>query len=206
MEKKKNELLLIFTRNPELGKCKTRLAASIGDEAALEVYLQLLKHTESITRNLSCTKEVYFSEDPERDDLWSEKLFSKKLQQGQDLGERMCNAFKTGFQNAYQKIIIIGSDIYDLDTTTLQEAFEKLENHDYVLGPAKDGGYYLIGMKRLNESLFINKVWGTSSVLKNTLKDISNDKVFLLSERNDIDVYEDLKGVELFKPYLNKNS
>lgn len=206
MEKKKNELLLIFTRNPELGKCKTRLAASIGDKAALEVYLQLLKHTESITRNLQCTKEVYFSEDPERDDLWDEKLFSKKLQQGQDLGERMGNAFKTGFKNAYQKIIIIGSDIYDLDTATLQEAFEKLENHDYVLGPAKDGGYYLIGMKRLNESLFINKAWGTSSVLKNTLKDISNDKVFLLSERNDIDVYEDLKGVEVFKPYLNKNS
>ena len=201
----KKDLLLIFTRNPELGKCKTRLAASIGDKNALEVYLQLLEHTKNITQGLKCTKEVYFSEDIEKDTLWDKETFSKKLQKGEDLGEKMYNAFKLGFENGFENIVVIGSDIYDLDSDTLKKAFEQLEHHEYVLGPAQDGGYYLLGMKRLNPSLFKNKTWGTSSVLTETLKDIGEKSVFLLSERNDIDVYDDLKGIDLFESYLKPN-
>ncbi|WP_276388543.1 TIGR04282 family arsenosugar biosynthesis glycosyltransferase [Eudoraea chungangensis] len=198
----KKDLLLIFTRNPELGKCKTRLAASIGDKNALEVYLQLLEHTKNITQGLVCTKEVYFSEDIEKDTLWDKETFSKKLQKGEDLGEKMYNAFKLGFENGFENIVVIGSDIYDLDSDTLKKAFAQLEYHEYVLGPAQDGGYYLLGMKQLNPSLFKNKTWGTSSVLAETLKDIGEKSVLLLSERNDIDVYNDLKGIDLFESYL----
>ena len=80
------ELLLIFTRNPELGKVKKRLAAGIGDTAALKVYKYLLQHTVEITRNLQVEKWVYYSEEIPEEDMWDNEIFSKKIQQGEDLG------------------------------------------------------------------------------------------------------------------------
>lgn len=206
MNSYKTDLLLIFTRNPELGKCKTRLASSIGDHKALEVYIHLLNHTESIVRSIPCTKEVYFSEDSKKDSLWDNKIYNKKLQQGTDLGARMYHAFKNGFENGFSNIIIIGSDIYDLDSETITLAFEKLHTHDYVIGPAQDGGYYLLGMKKLDKALFENKKWGSSSVLQETIQSIGEKRIFLLPKRNDIDVYEDLLGIPLFEPYLKNNT
>ena len=89
---KNNNLLIIFTRNPELGKCKTRLAATIGNFAALEVYKLLLGHTVSITKNLGLDKEVYYSNKPIENDIWNSTIYHKKQQQGEDLGERMLHA------------------------------------------------------------------------------------------------------------------
>ncbi|MBT8293877.1 MAG: glycosyltransferase [Eudoraea sp.] len=202
LEENKERLLLIFTRNPKLGKCKTRLAATIGDQAALDIYMILLRHTAEITKDLNCSKEVHYTEEPGSNDLWDELIYSKHLQNGKDLGERMYNAFKTGYQKGYKKVIIIGSDIYDLNSETIEEAFTELENSDYVIGPAADGGYYLLGMKSINNKIFINKNWGTNSVLKDTLDDLRDKKVKLLQIKNDIDVYEDLKDIDVFQTYL----
>jgi glycosyltransferase A (GT-A) superfamily protein (DUF2064 family) len=178
-----NSLLLILTRNPELGKCKTRLAAKVGDKAALEIYQFLLQRTVSFTEHLRVEK-------------W------KKLQVGKDLGERMQNAFRDGFQAGFEKVIIIGSDMYHLEQADLEEAFSTLETHDYVIGPAEDGGYYLLGMKSLNQALFWNKQWGTDTVLADTMQDLKTESVALLNEKNDVDYYEDIKDIKAFEPFI----
>ena len=200
-----NELLLIFTRNPELGKVKTRLAASIGAEAALEVYKFLLKHTHEITRGLEITKQVYYSETIWEEDIWASSEFHKKLQSGNDLGARMKNAFEAGFTEGFSKIVIIGSDIYDISDEDIRNAFSALDNQQVVIGEAQDGGYYLLGMNRLHPKLFENKQWGTNTVFSDTLADLEDQTVFFLPMRNDIDLYEDLLDHEVFNPYTKAN-
>ena len=202
MEENTDRLLLIFTRNPKLGKCKTRLAAVIGDQAALDIYMILLRHTAEITKDLNCSKEVYYSEEIPENDLWDKDIYEKQLQEGNDLGERMYNAFKSGFQKGYQKIIIIGSDIYDLNSETIEAGFNSLENSDFVIGPAADGGYYLLGMNSLNHEVFLNKNWGSDKVLETTLNNLAHKKVTLLQTKNDIDVYEDLKEFDVFQSFV----
>lgn len=197
-----NNLLLIFTRNPELGKGKRRLAATVGDEAALDIYKFLLDHTVAITKNLYAEKEVYYSEEIWENDIWDNQKFGKKLQVGKDLGLRMANAFQEGFQNEYQKIIIIGSDMLDLSQEDLENAFKSLEKNDFVVGPAEDGGYYLLGMKKFMPALFKNKTWGTETVLKDTLADLENENTALLETKNDVDYYEDIKDIKAFEPFL----
>lgn len=198
------ELLLIFIRNPILGKCKTRLAASVGDRNALDIYNVLLLHTQKITQGLAVDKWVCYSDYIEENDVWRSPEYQKKLQQGQGLGNRMANAFIDGFSKGYKKIIIIGSDMYDLDQKEIEAAFSTLETNDYVLGPAMDGGYYLLGMKTLMPDLFVGKAWGTDTVLKNTLAHLTNEKYSLLSPKNDIDYYKDVKDIAIFKPFLKK--
>ncbi|VXB27820.1 conserved hypothetical protein [Maribacter litoralis] len=195
-------LLLIFTRNPELGKGKRRLAATIGDQAAFNIYKFLLDHTVTITKNLYAEKQVYYSEEIWEDDIWDNKKFAKKLQSGDDLGARMANAFQEGFQNEYQKIIIIGSDMLDLSQEDLEAAFKALKKNDFVIGPAEDGGYYLLGMKKFMPELFKNKSWGTETVLKDTLADLENETTTLLETKNDVDYYEDIKDIDAFAPFL----
>lgn len=197
-------LILIFTRNPELGKVKTRLAASIGEENALEIYKHLLEHTRKVTLETNFDKRVLYSEEINTSDIWNNHLFQKKLQFGKDLGVRMYNAFKEGFDDGYKKIVIIGSDLIELESNDIKEAIKKLENNDIVIGPAQDGGYYLLGMKQIPENIFRNKAWGTNTVLKETLKDAQNLKHYLLQEKNDIDTVEDIRDVSVFKKYTNK--
>ncbi len=199
---KEKNLLLIFTRNPELGKCKTRLAAKVGDHTALEIYKFLLAHTVKITKGLTVDKEVHYSVKIRDNDIWDQDVYTKRQQQGEDLGVRMEYAFAQGFENEYQNVIIIGSDMYDLDQKDLEKAFSALQTHDYVIGPAVDGGYYLFGMKSLNSHVFRNKNWGTETVLQDTLKDIDAANVKMLDKRNDIDYYEDIKDVEVFQKFL----
>lgn len=194
--------LLIFTRNPELGKVKTRLAKSVGDESALKIYKFLLNHTVAITTDLKVDKYVFYSEAIHHNDLWDGALFRKKLQRGNDLGDRMKNAFSEIFEMGYEKVIIIGSDMFDLDLNDLNNAFEALEKNQFVIGPASDGGYYLLGMKEVNSEVFQNKIWGTDSVLKTTLQDLKYKKFVLLQERNDVDYYEDIMNVDAFQQFL----
>lgn len=186
-------LIIVFVRTPELGKVKTRLAKSIGDVSALTIYKLLLKHTETVLHDLSFDKVVYYSEKVEENDFWEARLFEKKLQKGADLGERMQHAFETAFEQGYQKVLIIGSDLFDLKSIHITTAFEALENHDLTIGPSLDGGYYLLGMKELYPAVFKNKKWGTDSILENTLKDLQQQNVKLLEALNDIDTFEDLQ-------------
>ena len=195
-------LLLIFTRNPELGKCKTRLAATVGDITALEIYKFLLKHTASLTKNIYAEKQVYYSEEIWEEDTWDNDIYNKRLQEGSDLGERMNNAFREGFTADFEHIIIIGSDMYDLAQEEIENAFIKLDTNDFVIGPATDGGYYLLGMKTIHSKLFKNKIWGTNTVLQDTLNDLKNTKTHILEAKNDVDIYEDIKDIEVFKPFI----
>ncbi|MCH9660232.1 MAG: TIGR04282 family arsenosugar biosynthesis glycosyltransferase [Bacteroidetes bacterium] len=192
-------LLLIFTRNPELGKCKTRLAAAVGEQAALNIYKFLLQHTVNITQDLPTSKEVHYSVAVRNNDIWDETIYTKKQQHGDDLGLRMSHAFLQGFDEGYENIIIIGSDMYDLTQKELEEAFEALETNEFVVGPAQDGGYYLLGMKRHLTALFVNKAWGTNTVLADTKKDLIGRVVKFLKIKNDIDVYDDVKDIEIIK-------
>ena len=187
-------LILVFVRNPELGKVKTRLAKTIGDKDALKIYTILLQHTESVLHKVSSDKVVYYSEEIQSNDLWDNALYQKKLQKGADLGARMQNAFETAFKDTYEKVVIVGSDLFDLNPNHIKEAFTALENHEVVLGPSLDGGYYLLGMKKMNPTVFKNKQWGTDSVLESTLKNLNQQNVKLLEALNDIDTFEDLEA------------
>ncbi|UOB18754.1 TIGR04282 family arsenosugar biosynthesis glycosyltransferase [Abyssalbus ytuae] len=200
-----NNLLLIFIRNPEPGKVKTRLAKVIGNTAAFEIYQFLLNHTKEITKKLKCNKIIYYSENIAENDIWDTQFYQKKLQKGFDLGIRMLNAVKENIR-AGSKIIIIGSDIYDLQSSHIEQAFNKLNKHDVVIGPAKDGGYYLIGLKKEHEKIFKNKPWGTSKVLEQTLENLEDSDVFLLEELNDIDTYNDIKNNNIFKKFIEHST
>ena len=194
--------LIVFTRNPELGKCKTRLAATIGDQSALDVYRFLLDHTVKITSPLTADVYVYYSEKIKEIDIWDTTVFRKKQQQGHDLGAKMQNAFTEVLHMGYQKAIIIGSDMYDITTQDLEDAFSTLEDNNFVIGPAQDGGYYLLGMKHLKPPLFKNKKWGTNNVLSDTLKDLELENLAILAEKNDVDYYEDIKDIAVFKKFF----
>lgn len=196
-------LLLIFVKNPVIGKVKTRMAKHLGNKKALEIYNFLLDHSVQITTPVDVVKQVYYSEEIWYNDIWDNRIYSKRSQEGSDLGERMGNAIKNGFNEGFTNIILIGSDIFDLNQHIIENAFRELENHDYVLGPAADGGYYLIGMKSLNSEVFKNKNWGTSSVLKETLDDLKEKDLKILETLNDVDVFGDIKDHPAFQKFIN---
>ncbi len=196
-------LLLIFTRNPVLGQCKTRLAKTIGDQAALDIYIFLLEHTAQVAHGVKADIRVYYSDEIIRNDCWEESRFDKRKQRGSNLGERMKNAFAEGFCDGYQNICIMGSDLFDIDTPDIQEAFHLLSEKDAVIGPAEDGGYYLLGIKELIPGIFENMAWGTEEVLPKTLNRLASLDYAELSIRNDIDYYEDIAGIDAFQKFLN---
>jgi len=185
-------LLLVFSKNPTLGKVKTRLAKTIGKEKALKVYKALLKKTASVLEELEVDIHLYYSDFIEKDDLFSTVATQKKRQTGEQLGERMSNAFRESLIS-YNKVVIIGTDLWTLEIQDIKNAFRALENHAAVIGPSTDGGYYLLGIKEVIPQIFLNKQWGTSSVLPNTLKDLKSIKYHLLPEKNDIDTFSDLE-------------
>jgi rSAM/selenodomain-associated transferase 1 len=195
--------LIIFTRNPILGKVKTRLAKSVGNEIALEIYQFLLNKTREVTLNIPADKVVFYSEEITNKDIWDATIYKKELQKGTDLGAKMSNAFKTCFKNGYEKVLLIGSDLFDLEEFHIHEAFEKLEKNDVVIGPALDGGYYLLGLKKMHPKIFMNKKWGTASVRENTLKNLEKVNVHLLPILNDVDVIEDIKHHPAFTKFLS---
>ncbi|MFT6748211.1 MAG: rSAM/selenodomain-associated transferase 1 [Flavobacterium sp.] len=197
-------LLLVFTRNPELGKAKTRLAKTVGDQIALDIYKFLLKRTRDIASKVTSDKAVYYSVKIRENDIWDANVFQKHQQVGQDLGVRMLHAFTNGFEAGYEKVMIIGSDLYDLSSENIEKAFTELNENDVVIGPAEDGGYYLLGMNSLHPSIFKNKDWGTETVRKDTLKNLKGKKVKLLEVKNDIDIYEDILNIpEIMSTFIN---
>lgn len=185
--------LIIFVRNPELGKVKTRLAATIGNKIALQVYNDLLSHTCKITKDLLLDKYAFYNQQAIGEDLWSKNGFYRKEQKGISLGEKMENAFEMLINEGYEKIIIIGSDCFELDESLISKAFEQLDKYDVVIGPANDGGYYLLGMKKIYSFLFRNKKWSTDSVCSDTLHDIQEQNLscFQLPVLTDVDTEED---------------
>ncbi len=190
----RTNLLMVFVRNARIGKVKRRLAKKIGDEEALEIYVRLLQYTAEVCGSANAEKAVFYSEYIDESDEFSVSEFQKFLQLGEDLGERMKNSFVKGFGRGYEKIIIVGSDCMELTTEIIDEAFVSLDKNDVVIGPAKDGGYYLLGMRKLYPEFFRNKVWSTSNVFLYTLLDIQKMslKFHALPMLNDVDEESDL--------------
>lgn len=197
-----NKLVLVFTRNPELGKVKTRLAETIGKQNALEVYVYLLAHTKNCISQVNATKRVLYSEVITIHDVWDNSLFEKEIQQGIDLGARMKNAFEKGFNDGFNKIVIVGSDLLTLESKDIEDAFNLLDMNEVVLGPAEDGGYYLLGLKTIPNGIFENKHWGTNTVFEDTLSNLTNHQVAFLSMKNDVDTIDDIKDIPEFKKYM----
>ncbi|TAN13047.1 MAG: glycosyltransferase [Chitinophagaceae bacterium] len=184
-------------KNPVLGKVKTRLARTIGEEKALDVYQFLLQHTLQITLPLVYDKIVYYSAFIPEKDEWSASGYRQELQFGKDLGERMFHAFQHEFKNKYESIGIIGSDCGELTTGIVVEGFNKLKQSEVVIGPATDGGYYFLGMRQLHKNIFNRKEWGSSTVLADTVSELDNACVTydLLPQLHDIDREEDLQHI-----------
>ena len=193
-------LLMVFVKYPAPGAVKQRLAQHLGTDRAAEIYKKI---AETIVQKVTPASsedyilEIYFS--PQEDEklvrqwLAENEYFSP--QQGSDLGARMNNAFQHAFAAGYTKALLIGSDCPDISRTIVSRGFMLLDTHDIVLGPAHDGGYYLIGLRRPDPGLFYGVDWGTGRVLQQTLDKINaaNLAVALLPELRDIDRIEDLK-------------
>lgn len=169
MGKRERPLLIIFYRNPRIGKVKTRLAATVGEEKALRIFEKLSLHIKDISHGLKTDKVVYYSDAVANVDIWPGGTYLKALQHGDDLGERMKNAFSEGFESGYSSVCLIGTDCYELTGAVIEKAFQELRSADAVIGPAKDGGYYLIGLNRLDAEIFENKKWSTETVFKDTV-------------------------------------
>ncbi|NOZ46851.1 MAG: glycosyltransferase [Chlorobi bacterium] len=191
-------ILIVFVKNPVLGKVKQRLAEKTGDYNALKIYESLLKKTLEATSGLNVAKTVFYSDFIPENDMWLNAGFQQFLQHGTDIGIRMENAFLQSFENNYQNVVLVGSDIYNLKKGIVFHAFELLKKNNFVIGPAYDGGYYLIGKNKMHPPLFYNKKWSTNSVFKNTIADIQKSglKYKLLPVLNDIDTFEDLMQFE----------
>ena len=185
------EVVLVFQKNEVLGKVKTRLAAGMGEPRALEIYRHLVQSTYSVLEHVAAPVWTYFSDFiPETVNAPIEKSF---VQEGRDLGERMAHAFASCFESGMDKVVLIGTDCPTLQSQHLNQAFEALTHSDLVLGPATDGGYYLIGMKRRADYLFEGIAWSTAEVLSQTLAVATAGGLhsILLDELSDIDTQED---------------
>ncbi len=184
--------LLIFVKNPIRGKVKTRVAQTAGAERALRIYRALLRHTRQVALQLDACRYVYYHNHLPSTDDWSAPHFVRRVQRGADLGERMLHALAEALQ-VHQRAVLIGSDCPRLQPRHLQKAFRLLDRHEVVLGPALDGGYYLIGMKQPLPALFSQIEWSTPLVLQHTVTRIEQEGLThaLLEPLPDVDVEED---------------
>ncbi len=222
---KESDRLIVFARYPEAGKTKTRLIPALGARGAAELHRQMAENTLARARELaqmreakrspsgeSLTVEVrYAGGNPELMREWLGDGIICQPQSEGDLGDRMARAFSSAFRTRTKRAILIGTDCPGLDAPGIGEAFERLQQHDLILGPATDGGYYLIGLKRSIPELFRGICWGTSEVLQQTLAIALQMELSysLLPELRDIDRPEDLAILDIqpeIEQALSKNS
>ncbi len=197
--------LIVFVKNPELGKVKTRLAAQIGNEKALEIYLNLLNYTHMVATSWDVMLRVYYSDFIPEIDIWDVGFGTKHLQTGNDLGERLHHAFSETFDEDIENVIVIGSDCPKLNVEHLNKARAELREVDVVVGPAKDGGYYLIGMKSLHSELFKDKSWSSPLLFDQTMETMIKNGLswYELPILGDIDTVEDLERYSFMESVLN---
>ncbi|MCB4791566.1 MAG: TIGR04282 family arsenosugar biosynthesis glycosyltransferase [Elusimicrobia bacterium] len=200
MKSKLKNCIVVFTKYPETGKVKTRLAKDIGGIEASEVYSILAKKTICSAKKTGHDVIIacYSGKDKDKTVKWLGARYDYLLQKGRDIGMRMKNAFLAAFNKGYKKVVIIGCDVPELCVSIINEAFKKLSINNIVIGPAFDGGYYLIGFnkKGFYKNVFSKVKWGTDKVLKQTLAKLktSKTKPLLLKQLNDIDTIKDLKN------------
>ncbi|GAB3634757.1 TIGR04282 family arsenosugar biosynthesis glycosyltransferase [Hymenobacter arcticus] len=190
---------MIFAREPVLGRVKTRLAAGIGEAAALAVYRELLALTAAAVRAAQVPATVWLAEAPaegyptQARPEWPGLPWRVQPAAG-SLGARMAQAFGEAFAAGAGRVVVIGTDCPGLSAELLRQAFGQLLSHDLVVGPADDGGYYLLGINELQPQLFANKDWSTATVLPDTLADAARLglRVAQLPTLHDVDSAQDL--------------
>ena len=200
--------LLIFTRYPEPGNAKTRLISALGAEEAADLQRQMTEHLVEEARKLLAFHPVpvricFDGGGVQRLRAWLGEEWNYAPQGGGDLGHRMAAAFESAFRDGAERTLLVGTDIPDLTAPVLFQAFRELERSELVLGPAEDGGYYLIGLQRsaferAGARLFSGIPWGTGAVLEQTLKAAEESSLSRsLTERlADVDRPEDLDAWE----------
>jgi len=194
--------LIVFTRYPEAGTVKTRLIPALGPEGAKGLHREMAEYTLSQACRVGCDLEVRFTGgDRSLMEEWLGEGLQYKKQEGDTLGERMQNAVAEAFSTGTGKVVIVGTDCPGLTAEQIKKAFGLLNKADLVLGPAFDGGYYLIGLRRPHEMLFRDIPWGSEFVLKVTLEtaDRLKLKTALLEKLADVDCPEDLSNWAKFK-------
>lgn len=200
--------LLVFARVPALGRVKSRLAAGVGPPAALAVYRELLAITNAAIVEAGVPATVWLADtataEPTAAEAGEWAVHAVCCQPEGDLGARMATAFATAFAAGAGRVAIIGTDCPGLRASHLTQTFAALETAEVVLGPATDGGYYLLGLRQPRPALFANKTWSTDSVLADTLADAHRLglRVALLPELRDVDTAEDLAAWNAAHPAL----
>lgn len=196
--------LIVFTKPPQKGKVKTRLASTIGDDNAHAVYLEMLRLNSEVLLNVKCKIWCFC------DGNWEEarQKFGDRfrLQKGRDLGEKMRNAILEVIDLTNEATVLVGTDCPDLEANHIHSALDKLDEYDIVFGPSADGGYYLVGMKEDCEQVFTGIVWSSPDVLQ-----ISLDRAFrsglrssLVETLRDVDEWCDLLRSSLYNWYQEK--
>ena len=187
---------LVFVRAPEAGRVKTRLAAALGADVALRVYRRLAEHTLREAQALGGEVRVHFTPANAEAEVraWLGDGPRYLPQSAGDLGARMEAAFRAAFEDGADRVVIIGSDLPELSAALLRRAFDALESHPAVIGPARDGGYYLLGMRTMIGGLFGGIPWSTDEVLARTLDRLRAAGVepALLDTLSDVDEVDDL--------------
>lgn len=189
-------ILILMAKYPDPGRVKTRLARSEGEKRAADLCRKMTEIVVARTRSDGGDyNRVLFFHPPEAAGKFRRwfGFFRQRPQSGRDLGERMRKAFEETLSEA-QRVVMIGSDCVDLDSDLVRDAFRRLRTADLVLGPAKDGGYYLIGLSRVHPELFEGIAWGTAAVFSETCRraGILGLKTSFLPEREDIDTEKQL--------------
>ncbi|WP_291778476.1 TIGR04282 family arsenosugar biosynthesis glycosyltransferase [Cecembia sp.] len=193
--------LIIFQKNVIPGKVKTRIAVDLGDEKAVEIYRFLINRTHKEVSKLEGVDIFMFFSEKLEIPSWKPKggILKGCLQNGKDLGEKMESAFEEIFYKGFKQAVIIGTDCPEITTEIIYNAFNKLNSFDVVLGPAKDGGYYLLGMKQIFHELFKNIPWSTSEVLETTIAHAIQEQISYttLETLSDIDTAQDWENYHL---------
>lgn len=195
--------LIIFIKNPELGKAKTRIARVLGAEVALKVYLRLTDAAHVLSKSIAVNRYLFYADHINHSDQWESEYFFKELQdKDPDLGQKMYAAFMRLHEKGYEKVFIIGSDCPELSTEILEKGINDLSENEVIIGPALDGGYYLIGFNFAKlaadttntlQSVFLNKTWSHEQVLHDALSSLQGRSISLLPELSDVDLPEDLE-------------
>lgn len=214
MEPNENALA-ILTKNPVKGKVKTKIAKQVGETVALKVYLQLLKQTRLTIQDLDfCEKKLFYDEFIPSRDNWSEEYFEKFVQEGNNLGERLGNAYQMLFDEGFDKVVIISPDCPDITGLRVKQAFTLLNNKDFVLGPLRDGGYYLLGMKRHHPGLLEGISFEDGQAFQKTVEAIEKlgASYKVLTELYDVDEAQEVPdrlrqivGLEPLESYIEED-
>jgi uncharacterized protein len=199
---------IVFTRYPEAGKVKTRLIPALGAEGAANLHQKMAEHTISqmraLQRLLPGDIEVWFvGGDLALMQAWLGEDLRYQRQPDGDLGDRMRLAFESIFDRGYEKAIVVGTDCPGLTTEILAQSFQALEDNPLAIGPAIDGGYYLIGLQYSIPELFTGITWSTANVLRETIDIAASLDIIptLLPYLTDIDLPQDLAHLPIDLKY-----